>query len=141
MSYQPGELKRIFKDLPDQIKELIININSQETLLEIGRRHGLHIDQLGELVDEATLVLFGLTKSSDFLNHIKDRLRVDGGMAQKITTDINNEIFLPIRESLQKLAGQKETPAVTAPAPITPPPAAGQPATTPNIFEEKMGKM
>ena len=151
MTYQRGQLKDAIKKLPKELQDLMLDPETENRVISIGEKHHLHIDLIGELNDEVILVLSGLAKYSDFVPHIIQRLNIDQTTASAITTDINNEIFLPIRESLQQLADNK----VAAPAPvaaITPAPAAPTPTVTPNspttpaapeknIFEEKMGAM
>jgi hypothetical protein len=100
-------------DIPTQLKELA---NSPDLYLQsekVGKKFDLHIDQIGELDAEIRDVLDGFSKSSDFIKHIMERLEIDRVTADKITEEVNKEVFSSIRDQLQKMqSGIKDENAV-----------------------------
>ncbi len=143
------------------------SMDSTNNIRAIGNKYALHVDQIGELGDEIGLVMLGLTKTGDFVTHLIARLGLDRPVAEAIAREVNEQIFLKIRESLQALHnepasaqgsgeagdanyGVEMLPSTNAPA------AAGgvpdkeevidgieNPAKTPedSVFEQKMGKL
>ena len=103
MFYSKEQLYEIYRGLPEEIQDVMASMNSTYTIRTIGQKYGLHIDKIGELSDEIGLTMLGLTKSDDFLSHLKNRLQLDQATAEQITREVNGQIFLPIRESLMKL--------------------------------------
>jgi predicted RNA-binding protein with RPS1 domain len=131
----PQQYRDYYRRLPDNIREAYSSEDTVNKIKAISDKHRLHIDQLGELSDEIGLVMLGITKPTDFVKNIAERLKVDQVTAEAVGVDINNEIFLPIRESLEKISSEPPATGTTTPGTLP------TEAKTSNIFEEKMGKM
>ena len=163
MEHTTQQLEEKYRSLPEDLKGAMTEIKTAETIHDIGKKYNLHIDQIGDLADEIGLTMLGLTKPDDFVTHTKNRLQIDQNIAEQIGREVNEQIFLPIRESLQKLHEQKEAAGgvvggvETIPAaPATPPQSAGDlpdkdklldeiehPSKTPEdtVFEKKLGQL
>lgn len=160
MTYTAQQLEEKYQSLPEDIREVMIGVETAKVVGAIGQTHRLRIDQMGELADEIGLTMLGLTKPDEFLTHIKNRLQIDQTAAEQITREVNEQIFLPIRESLQKLHEVKEAVIVYLPKPgipadelpdkeklleeiENPTPSAGQAPKTERdtIFEKKLGQL
>src|SRR3989344_7803115 len=85
------------KKLPAETRRAFASFDWGNKLNELGKKHGLHIDQLGELYTETALVMIGLVKSDDYLSQIEIRLNLDSEKASALVNDINEQIFKPIR--------------------------------------------
>jgi hypothetical protein len=109
MKYSREEIRKVYKSMPDVVKDVLGSIENAEVMETIGKKHNLHIDQQGALVDEITLLILGMTKIGDFPNALSAELHVPDNVAQKITADVNAQIFHPLREQLrQSLEAPKE---------------------------------
>lgn len=98
--------------LPPQLKDAIFSDINADKMFEIGKQHNLHIDKLGEMVNETGLLMLGITHPNEFVGNLAERLQVDRQTASSIADDINREIFAPVREHLRTLFGiatQEET--------------------------------
>ncbi|TSC73471.1 MAG: hypothetical protein G01um101470_77 [Parcubacteria group bacterium Gr01-1014_70] len=93
------------ENLPPQLKEAMFSPDNTDKMFEIGKRHSLHIDKLGEMAHETGLLMLGVTHPNEFVGNLAERLQVDRATASKIADDINNEIFAPVREHLRALFG------------------------------------
>lgn len=113
----------------------IWDLDLDGSLGKIGLSHGLHLDETGKLADETAMVLIGIKPASDFRANLVQALpEIESGRIDEIVNEVNQEIFLPIRESLQKVGENKSaTTRELAEQPIR------APATT--IFNEKMSKL
>jgi len=106
--YTPQQIQQRFESLPEDIKEAISSIDTTNTILEIGKTNNIQIDEMGELVDETSMVMLGFTKTSDFVSNIESRLGVSKEIAEKLVKEINEKILLKIRESLKKITEEKK---------------------------------
>lgn len=98
--------EQIIKELPSEIQKTVSFSYLGPKIENIGRRHFLQIDQVGELYGATEMVMLGLVHPNNFVSSIEKRLEVSRAVAEMVALDVNNEIFLAIRESLKKLAGQ-----------------------------------
>ncbi len=94
-------IKEKFDALPESIQELILSSNYQDTLIEIGKKYQLNVEQLGMLEQETTLVMMGLTPTQDFENELIRELKIEKIKGNQIVTEINEKIFLTIRDLLK----------------------------------------
>lgn len=76
----------------------------------VSNQHQLHIDQMGTLAEEIDSVLLGLEPSANFVKNIQESLQIDQATAESVAANVNNEIFLKIRESLKQMEENKNTP-------------------------------
>ncbi len=94
-------IKEKFDALPKSIQEVILSSNYENSLLEIGQQYKLNVEQLGVLERETTLVMMGLIPTKDFENELTQELGVEKEKGTQITKDINEKIFIRIRELLK----------------------------------------
>ncbi len=87
--------------LPTEIKEALMSPEFGSKLDAIADKHGMHIDQVGELANEIAAVMFGEIKAGDFFDSIKKSLDLTDKEAEEVTRDVNEQIFLPLRSALQ----------------------------------------
>jgi len=94
-------IKDKFNSLPESIQEIILSTHYQDTLIEIAKKYQLNIEKLGILERETTLVMMGLTPTKNFEHELTRELSIDEEKGSLIVKDINEEIFLKIRELLK----------------------------------------
>ncbi|MFQ5788444.1 MAG: hypothetical protein ACE5H1_10760, partial [Thermodesulfobacteriota bacterium] len=95
------KLKRL-NALPREIKNVVGSTELSESLKSITKKYNLHIDQAGILGDEINFTLLGFTKTTDFIKNLKAQLNLPDEKVNAIAKDVNEKIFLPIRQSLKK---------------------------------------
>lgn len=105
MNYTREQLNEKIKNLPEDVKNAIFSINSAEIIKNVGEKHGLHIDKIGDLGAETGYVMYGITPPKDFVTSLAKKLSLPEDKARAIAQDVNEQIFRPIRESLQKIHG------------------------------------
>ncbi len=135
MEHNSEQLAKKFMGLPEDIKAAIWDLDLDGAIGEIGLNHKLHLDQIGELADQTALVLIGINPVASYEQGlIKALPGISGEEIKAIVTEVNQEIFLKIRESLQKV--HSTTPS--EPSSVSQPLKAPASAT---IFNEKMSKL
>ncbi|MCX6718884.1 MAG: hypothetical protein NTZ38_00700 [Candidatus Taylorbacteria bacterium] len=97
------EIKAQYDKLPPEVQTALSSVDINRKIQVIANNHGLHIDQMGELIDEVGLIMLGLIKSSDFASHIISRCEINKAEAEKIAVEINTEVFASIRKFLQEM--------------------------------------
>lgn len=116
------QIQNQFNKLPEELRNAITSMEVSGTIQAVGNRHGLRIDQMGELVDMIGLVMLGLMKPGDFVSSFVKETGVDRQTAQKIAEDINKELFTVLKTSMQEVQRQeqeKETEVLPEIAPET----------------------
>lgn len=102
MNYSKEQKQEIFANLPADLREAILSVETAEKLQNIASKHSLMMDQVSELSDEIGLLMLGLTKQSSFVKNVSSRLGISSGKADEVARDVNEQIFDAIRESLRK---------------------------------------
>lgn len=92
----------------EAIRTQVTSDEVAETLSQIAKDHNLHIDQASVLDEETLYVMLGLEKPDRFVGRLRERLGVSDEIATAVVKEINEKIFLSIRESLMKMQESEE---------------------------------
>ncbi len=122
-----SELKKRFDKLPESLKTALKSVDSAKKVVDVGRKHALHVDKIGELGAETGKIILGFTHPSQFLSRLSRLLDTSDEQTRLIAQEINTEIFLKIREALKEINGEsvditehKIMPSVQQPEPQPP---------------------
>lgn len=118
----PDEFRKKYAELPPNLREAYGSVKTTEILEEIGKKHGLRLDQIGELVDETGYVMLGATPPSDYVTKLEEAAGVNREQARAVATDVNERVFKPIRDALKrvhKIGEYRAIPPKDMAAPIT----------------------
>jgi wyosine [tRNA(Phe)-imidazoG37] synthetase (radical SAM superfamily) len=99
---EPKLLKEKIMEMPQQLRDAYFSENTTNKIMLVAKNHDLHIDQTGELSDEVGLVFLGVTPVSDFVKNIRERLKINNELAEKIVAELNTEIFEPARTLMKQ---------------------------------------
>ena len=118
MTYTQEQIDAQYQKLPTAVKHVIFAVTTAEKIFDTGQKYGLHIDQVGILADEVTYVMLGLTPASQFPQELQRGLGIGENIAAALGRDLNEAIFLPIREEMQSIGkpDRGELAPPTAPA-------------------------
>ena len=103
------QIQEQFEKLPQSVQEAVSSPEVHENLIEISKKHDLHIDQEGQLVDQVGLVMLGLSPSKDFVSNFSKAANIDQKTASEIATDINSQIFSRIKSSMREFEEKSTT--------------------------------
>lgn len=103
--YTDEQTIEIYKNLPEDLKGAIFNVEMTKAVDAIGKKYNLYVDRIGILGNETGMVMLGVTKPKDFVSNLSARLGVSNDMARSIAEEINQQIFSKVRESLKKVHG------------------------------------
>ncbi len=95
-------LKTVYEEqlleLPKINQEALKSFEWEKKLFEIARKYGLHIDQTEDFWTETMLVLVGLEPATTYEDKLMTEIAVSPADAEKITIDVNTQIFGPIHD-------------------------------------------
>ena len=102
MRYSKEQVYMKFQKLPTVVQDVIFSSNTTDTIKEISKKYNLHIDKIGILNKEITYIIVGLEKTTDFIRNIKVQLNLPDEKINAIAKDVNEKIFLQVREVMKK---------------------------------------
>lgn len=134
MDFTKEQKREAFSKLGPAVKDFVLSEEFTDIVNKIGKDNGLLIDKVGLLENEALLAAYGLKPAASFVGNIQARLGLSSDQAAKIGAEVNQTIFLRIRQILQQPAEPVSAPAPQAAPSYQPAPAAApapQPAPAP----------
>jgi hypothetical protein len=150
-TYSPEEIEKRFESLPADIKALVYSAEMLNAIQNVGTKHQLHVDQVGTLESEVADVMTGFSLPEEFVPNLKESLGLDDTKTQAIAKDINDQLFIKIRESMKKASEQSSVPRQAVPQPsapsmppsaapktVVPPPVPSTPAAVPPVAPPTM---
>lgn len=101
------EINKKIETLPVEVVKAISDSETNNTLVSIGQKHNLPIPTISDLDVEMRYVMLGFIHPNDFTARIK-ALGIEEEKARAIAHDINEQIFMEIREELKDLYGENK---------------------------------
>lgn len=100
--YTKEELNETLKKLPEPVQEVVLSPDTIVLVEEIGSKHSLHVDQKGVFGTELSLMLMGLRSPQEFGHVLKTDGRMSEETSKQIISDVNNKIFIPLRNKMEE---------------------------------------
>lgn len=114
------EVKRVYATASQSVKDYVNSNEVFDAFHEIRKSHNLHLDHAGNLAMAIDAVILGMRSFSELPTLLRDALPgVDDATREKVVQDVNDKIFVPLRELTKKRA---EAPASV---PTVPRPTSG----------------
>lgn len=114
-----------FDKLPKYVQDYISDPDFKNVVRNIIGKYNLHIDVQGKIEAELVMLLLGVTEPKDFHTNLLREAGLESSVATALTKDINENIFMKIKESAtQRPQLHNELPAretVPSPAPAPQP--------------------
>lgn len=102
-------IQQHMKKLPEGVQQAIRLSGWERKILDIGRKYGLHVDQMEILQTELSLAILGLSPRDEFVREVKREAGIPTEQLNEIIGDINHQIFEPIRTYLRKSQEEDQT--------------------------------
>lgn len=100
-SYTNNELIKLMDMAPLPVQRAIESKGTVAIVTGLGTRLGLHIDQIGKIAALNVQMLLGLVSPEEFLKELI-AAKVPEKDAREIMTEINQKIFMPLRDEMRK---------------------------------------
>ena len=99
--YTKQQLEAQYEKLPDTLKDAIFSVEIAEHMFELGKKHGLTMEKTGFAAEETGFVILGFLPPREFAASLASRLDINKEKAMALASDINHQIFFPLREALK----------------------------------------
>ena len=89
MAVDENKIKKIqeqYLGLPEDVQKALFSTKTSDAIFEVGKKHGLIIEKMGELADETGLVMLGMTKPSEYIRNLEKRLEIEVVKAKEIAS-------------------------------------------------------
>ena len=118
-------VKQVMQTLPPVLRNYLASGKYSLVAKNLMTKYGLHIDQGTVLEREIMLLLMGIENPDEFANALKTDALISEDVMRSITTDVNQEIFVPLRKQMQNeatkpAASAQPTPQSRIVRPMTP---------------------
>jgi hypothetical protein len=130
-------IKQVMQTLPPVIRNYLAQGKYSVVAQNLMATYSLHIDQGGILEREIMLLLMGIENPAEFISALVEEAKIDPQTVNKIVQDVNEQVFIPLKEAEMKSDEVKAEPLVKSEMPKVSPPS---PATlpSPSVDDEKL---
>ena len=102
-AYDDNRINEAFRKTPIEVKQSLESVGFLSRLEGVAKKFGLNVEETGELVSEAGLVMLGLTQPVNFVDNLTRRLRLPRDRAMAVGQSVNMEVLRPVREILRNM--------------------------------------
>lgn len=100
-------LQEQMRKLPQEVVGAVTSPDFQNTVAQIGKETGLHIDQIGTLEDEVLLVMMGLTDPAEFSKQLAER-GVPQEKVEAVVERVDARLLMPIRDAMRRFVEEED---------------------------------
>jgi hypothetical protein len=101
--YTKEQIWKLYEKLPPELKEAIFSEETADNIWGICSRNGIEDERISEVARYTGRVLMGLLPPDELPETLEKELKIDKGIAKKISQEINRFIFYPVKTSLEEL--------------------------------------
>jgi len=111
MSSQESQnlIKEHYNELPEVIKDVILNSGWEEKVRLVVKKNNLHIDQGAAIENLVFVTMLGMETPENFVANAKEYTNVSSDVALAISGDVERAIFKEIREKLIRITESSDT--------------------------------
>ena len=107
-------IRAVMQTLPPVLRKYLADGKYTPVAKSLAIKYGLHIDQAGVLEREIMLILMGIENPEEFAKSLTTEASIPEGTVRNIMTDVNAQIFVPLREQMKSSAQQTAPPPLKA---------------------------
>jgi len=106
--YSKEELWGLYEQLPEDLKKATFSEKVGQIIQDICDKNGITDDGLiFNITKNVGYVFLGLLSPEEFPDVLEKELKIEKKQAEKINFQITTKVFIPLKNSLEKLYGQK----------------------------------
>lgn len=106
--YSKEELWELYEQLPEDLKKATFSEEVGQTIQNICLKGGIAgEDLIFNITKNVGYVFLGLLSPDEFLDILEKELKIEKDKAETINSQITTAIFIPLKNSLEKLYGIK----------------------------------
>jgi len=92
-----------FFQLPQKLQQAIPSIETNNQIRGVAEKNNLNREQLWNFSYIVGMVLLGETNITEFVKEIQEKCKMEEEPARQVARDINQLIFLPLKEELKRI--------------------------------------
>ncbi len=89
--------------LPKVVQDQLFSVQTANKILEAGKKNNLDSNQISKSAYLVGLILLGELNIVDFVKELSQRCQLEGQAAKQLARDINQAVFLPVKEELKEI--------------------------------------
>ena len=97
-----NDIRELMKEVPAPIRAFFASGKVEIVAKNLMQKYKLHIDQGAVVEREIILLLLGLKSPDEFTKTLAEEAKLDQQTINNIVKDVNEQIFVPLREEMQK---------------------------------------
>ncbi len=97
-----------WKELPENVRALILSPDFKKTIGDIGTQYSLSADQQDALYQETFFVVFGIIHLMDFTDNVEREVAVSKEQARTLAREVGNRLFVTIKDYLKERGDELE---------------------------------
>lgn len=113
------DIRQLLAEVPAPVRACFASGKVETVAKNLMQKNQLHIDQGAVVEREIIMLLLGLKDPTEFTQSLAEEARLDKQTIDGIAQDVNEQIFIPLRDEMRK--GGKEMTAPAKPAEIVRP--------------------
>ena len=106
--------------LPQDIRQIFFAVETADKVYDLAKKNRLTDDQLWYASHTTGMILLGETNIVNFVKTLQEKCKLAEEPARQLARDINQAIFLPVKESLKQIHKVSQWPREEEPKPQQP---------------------
>ena len=92
-----------YLQLPQDLRQIMFNEEIADKIHQAGEKNNLNENQLWWASHTAGMIILGETNIVNFVKTLQEKCKLTEEPARQLARDINQAIFLPVKENLKKI--------------------------------------
>ena len=110
LDYPPEQLKKLYEKLPEKLKEAVFSKAIADNIADISEQNNLEKEKSLKLTKYVGYVFLGILPPNELEGILIKDLAINNDSAKKISDEIKQIVFSPLKESLETLYGSFNIP-------------------------------
>ncbi|MEK7604764.1 MAG: hypothetical protein AAB442_03145, partial [Patescibacteria group bacterium] len=94
-------VREVMQTLPTILRNYLVQKRYTSVVQNLMTKFNLHIDQAGILEREIMLLLMGVENPDEFMQALASDAQLDQATITSIVQEVNNQIFIPLRQEME----------------------------------------
>jgi len=92
-----------YLQLPEDLRQIMFTEETASKIYQVGGKNNLNENQLWWASHTAGMIILGETNIVNFVKTLQEKCKLTEEPARQLARDINQAIFLPVKENLKKI--------------------------------------
>lgn len=126
-----------YLQLPHKLQQAVFSMETAAQIRKVSEKNNLNEEQLWNFSYTVGMILLGEINITEFVKTLQEKCKLEEEPARQVARDINQVVFLPLKEELKKIHNISQWPRENK-SPVAPPVV--EPKLDGNIVDLKGGE-